>query len=63
MKSQDDAKKQNAPRRTGLEMNCHRCGRALPLLHPHIMVERMDENENLICEWCYEEYYASKNKD
>ncbi|NTU47932.1 MAG: hypothetical protein HGA84_02875, partial [Syntrophobacteraceae bacterium] len=38
---------------SGLEIRCHKCGEELPLLHPHIMVERYDEDENMICEWCY----------
>jgi hypothetical protein len=45
---------------SGLEINCHKCGCALPLLHPHIMVERIDDDENLICEQCYKEYQASQ---
>lgn len=43
----------------GFELKCHCCGCALPLLHPHIMVERYDENENIICECCYEKYRAA----
>ena len=35
-------------------MKCHKCGDLLPLLHPHIVVERYDEQENMICEHCYE---------
>lgn len=38
----------------GLVMKCPRCGDTLPLLHPHIVVERYDEDENMICEQCYE---------
>ncbi len=34
-------------------LKCHRCGDELPLLHPHIVVERYDENGNMICEWCW----------
>ncbi len=45
---------------SGFHLDCHKCGQALPLLHPHIMVERTDENENLICEWCWEKYYRDK---
>lgn len=44
----------------GLELKCHRCGRALPLLHPHIVVERYDEAGNMICEWCHEEGLQGK---
>jgi len=36
-----------------LKLKCHRCGRELPLMHPHIMVERYDEDENVICDDCY----------
>jgi hypothetical protein len=39
---------------SGWEMKCQRCGDILPLLHPHIVVERYDEQENMICERCYE---------
>jgi hypothetical protein len=39
---------------SGWEMKCHKCGDILPLLHPHIVVERYDEQENMICERCYE---------
>ena len=35
------------------EMKCHRCGKELPLLHPHIVVERYDDEENVICESCF----------
>jgi len=54
MNFQDDGKQHGVPGTSGLEINCHRCGSALPLLHPHIMLERTDEDENLICEQCYE---------
>lgn len=43
----------------GFELKCHCCGDSLPLLHPHIMVERYDENENMICECCYEKQCAA----
>ncbi len=45
---------------TGLSIRCHRCGEELPLLHPHIMVERYDDDENMICERCYAKYYSEK---
>ncbi|NLI80626.1 MAG: hypothetical protein GX443_02910 [Deltaproteobacteria bacterium] len=45
---------------SGLLLKCHRCGRELPLLHPHIMVERYDEDENMICESCYAKHYSEK---
>jgi len=35
------------------EMKCHRCGQELPLLHPHIVVERYDDEDNMICESCF----------
>jgi len=35
------------------EMKCHRCGEELPLLHPHIVVERYDHEDNMICESCF----------
>ena len=38
----------------GLELHCDRCGGELPLLHPHIMVERNDAAGNVICEGCWE---------
>lgn len=44
----------------GLEIKCYRCGKSLPLLHPHIILERTDEDENLICEECYEEQHSLK---
>ena len=43
----------------GYELRCHCCGDLLPLLHPHIMVERWDEDENIICEDCYEKKQAA----
>jgi len=36
-----------------LEMKCHTCGQELPLLHPHIVVERYDDEDNMICESCF----------
>lgn len=35
------------------EMRCHRCGEDLPLLHPHIVVERYDDEDNMICDSCF----------
>lgn len=37
----------------GLVVTCHDCGTELPLLHPHIMVERSDDDRNPICEICW----------
>lgn len=48
------------PYGNGLEIKCHKCGQGLPLLHPHIMVERYDDDENMICEWCYEKHCSGK---
>ena len=56
MNLNDDKRGYYLKEKSGLEIKCHRCGRALPLLHPHIMLERTDEDDNLICEECYEEY-------
>jgi hypothetical protein len=36
----------------GWGVKCYRCGDILPLLHPHIVVERYDGHENMICESC-----------
>ena len=44
----------NSLRDMGLELLCHSCGEELPLLHPHIMVERNDDAGNIICEGCRE---------
>ncbi len=61
MADSKNPRKECAPREgSGFLLECHRCGRELPLLHPHIMVERTDENENLICECCWEEHYRGK---
>jgi len=54
MKDQDDDKGQNISGISGLEIKCNRCGQELPLLHPHIMLERNDEQGNLICDECYD---------
>ena len=53
MEDQDSNKKYSIPKDSGLEIKCHKCGQELPLLHSHIMVERNDEEGNLICEECY----------
>ena len=42
---------------TGLEIFCHICGCELPLLHPHIMLERNDTDGNIICEECYQQLH------
>lgn len=49
-------KKKAAPSRkiTGLKLFCHICGCELPLMHPHIMLERNDNNGDIICEECYQ---------
>jgi hypothetical protein len=51
-----------SPHYTGYELRCHCCGDLLPLLHPHIMVERYDEDENIICEDCYEKKQAAAHR-
>ncbi len=38
----------------GLCVTCNACGTELPLLHPHIMVERSDDDGNPICDECWE---------
>ena len=38
---------------SAFEMKCHSCGQELPLLHPHIVVERYDDEGNMICESCF----------
>ncbi len=58
MTDSSNPQKTTAPREgSGFHLQCHKCGQELPLLHPHIMVERTDEDENLICEWCWEKFY------
>ncbi len=44
----------NSLKEMGLSLLCHGCGEELPLLHPHIMVERNDDDGNIICEDCWE---------
>jgi hypothetical protein len=56
MNIKDDSRGCCLSGKAGLEIKCHRCGCVLPLLHPHIILERTDEDENLICEECYEKY-------
>ncbi|GKT09558.1 hypothetical protein DSTSK_28630 [Desulforhabdus sp. TSK] len=63
MESQEERKGSCSAKNTGLELYCYKCGRELPLLHPHIMVERTDEDENLICEWCYEASCTAKKPE
>lgn len=50
----NQSKKTQPTRDLGYNLKCHCCGEYLPLLHPHIMVERYDDEENIICEDCYE---------
>lgn len=49
----DRTKGTNPPREPGYDLKCHACGDHLPLLHPHIMVERYDDSGNIICEDCF----------
>ncbi len=46
---------QHPVRKDGKDMflRCHYCGAKLPFLHPHIMVEKHDEDGNLVCDDCY----------
>ncbi len=53
MKDQDNDKTQGISGNWGLEIRCSRCGKELPLLHPHIILEKHDDLGNLICEECY----------
>ncbi len=50
----ENQKTKNSRKITGLEIFCHICGCELPLMHPHIMLERNDDNGNVICEECYQ---------
>ena len=43
----------------GYDLRCSCCGDYLSLLHPHIVAERYDENENVICEDCWEKQRAA----
>jgi len=63
MNSLSSSKDVRFPSLPGLEIKCHKCGCALPLLHPHIMLERTDADENLICEQCYQHLYISEKKE
>jgi uncharacterized Zn-finger protein len=45
---------------SGFRLKCKRCGNELPLLHPHIVVERYDESGEMICEWCWMQERAKK---
>jgi hypothetical protein len=55
----NQSKKPQPSRDLGYDLKCHCCGDFLPLLHPHIMVERYDDDENIICEDCYEKQQAN----
>lgn len=46
----------------GLIVTCDECGADLPLLHPHIMVERCDDDKNPICEACWVEREKKKRE-
>lgn len=47
-------------KKMGLTLLCQSCGAELPLLHPHIIVERNDDDGNLICEECWEKAWLEK---
>ena len=53
MKDRDNNKTQGISGNRVLEIRCSRCGKELPLLHPHIIMEKTDDLGNLICEECY----------
>ncbi len=58
-----EKKKTKSPKKiTVLELFCHICGCELPLMHPHIMLERNDDKGNLICEECYQKLCGNKKK-
>lgn len=54
MKDRGNDKIQGISGNSGLEMRCNRCGKELPLLHPHIILEKNDDLGNLICDECYD---------
>ena len=54
MKDQYNDKIQGISGNSGLETRCNRCGKELPLLHPHIILEKNDDLGNLICDECYD---------
>jgi protein-arginine kinase activator protein McsA len=41
-------------------LKCAKCQAELPLLHPHIIIERSDEEGNLLCESCWREMERKK---
>lgn len=51
------SKPEKTPDNTPWRLKCHRCGAELPLLHPHIMVEYTDDDDELICTDCHSELY------
>ncbi len=55
-----DNKEKISRKITGLEIFCHICGCELPLMHPHIMLERNDDEGNIICEDCYQKLHKNK---
>lgn len=44
----------------GITLTCAKCQAELPLLHPHIIIERSDEEGNLLCESCWREMEKKK---
>ncbi len=46
----------------GITLKCSKCKAELPLLHPHIIVERSDEEGNLLCESCWREMEERKQR-
>lgn len=53
LKDRDNNKVQGISGNIGLEIRCNRCGQELPLLHPHIILEKSDDSGEAICEECY----------
>ncbi len=47
-------------KKPNISLQCHKCKKDIPFLHPHIMIERRDDEENLICEECYEKLCLEK---
>ena len=47
----------------GLTLNCNECKEELPLLHPHIILERSDAEGNPICESCWREREEKKKSE
>ncbi len=55
-------KKKKKERKKEIELICHICDKSLPLLHPHIMIERNDNKGNIICEECYQLHFVNRER-